>query len=85
MLPGRDHLTIHITGQREAEVLEEDGIVEMPTVGDGIDDGVGGGVGFEEAGSAIDADGFGGGGFGEAYPAAARGDADALDVGDFED
>lgn len=54
-------------------------------MGNGIDDWDGGRVGLEEAGSAIDADGFGGGGSGEAYPAGAWGDADAFDVGEFEE
>lgn len=58
----RDDISIHITCESEGEVLEEDGIVEMPAVGNRIDDGVGAGAGFEEAGSAIESDGFGGGG-----------------------
>lgn len=49
-----------------------------------IDDGVGDGVGFEEAGTAIDADGFGGGVVGEADTAGAGSDSDALDVGELE-
>lgn len=54
-------------------------------MGDGIDDGVGGEVGFEEAGTAIDAEGFGGGIFLESDTAGARSDSDAFGVGEFED
>lgn len=72
---------VHVTCEGESEAVEEDGIVEIPAVGNGIDDWVGGGVGFEEAGSAIDADGFGGGIFREANTDCARCDSDAFDVG----
>lgn len=54
-------------------------------MGNGIDHRIGDWVGFEEAGTAIYADGFGGCGIGEAYPPGAWGDADAFDVGEFED
>ena len=83
--PGRDYLPIHVSGQGVGEIFHEDGIIEIPAVGNGIDDGVGDGVGFEEAGSAIDADGFGGGRFRKPYPAGTRGDANAFDVRKLED
>ncbi len=55
-------------------------------MGDGIDDGIGGGVGFEETGTAIDTDGFGGGRFRKPDPAGTGGgDANAFDVRKFGD
>jgi hypothetical protein len=54
-------------------------------VGDGIDDGVGDEVGFEEAGTVIDTDGFGGGVFREAAPIGAGCDPDALEGGGGEE
>lgn len=82
---GGDDISIHITCEGEGEVLDEYRIIEIPAVGDGIDDGVGGGVGFEEAGTAIDADGFGGCVGGESDAAGAGCDSDAFDVGEFQD
>lgn len=52
------HIAINVTCEGKGEILEGNGIVEIPSVGNGIDDGVRGGVGFEEAGSASGAQGF---------------------------
>ncbi len=76
-------IPVHITCEGEGEVFEEDGIVEIPAVRNGIDDGVGGGVGFEEAGTAIDTDGFGGGIFWKSYTACAWSHTNAFNVGEF--
>lgn len=68
----RDAVPVHVFCVGEGEVLEKDRIVEIPAVGNGIDDWVGDGVGFEEAGAAADADGFVGGVFREDDAGATR-------------
>jgi len=80
-----DDISIHVSGEGVGEIFHEDGIIEIPAVENGIDDGVGGGMGFEKPRTAIDSDGFGGGRFRKPDPAGTRGDANAFDVGEFED
>jgi hypothetical protein len=81
----RNDFPIHITCESEGEVLEEDGIVEIPAVGNGVDDRLGHGVSLAKALATIDAHGFGRGIRWQPDPPGARGDADAFDIGEFED